>query len=171
MNVRKDSSGVWKSKGQTITRFSSDWADNEPTDAPGADCAYISASAGYKMKAENCLTPKKFFCMALKPNCPDGYTWIPAFGKGLSCFRQTPLVGEFAHSNPTSKISTSINIGDKMCLKDGVRLAVPQSIEETTTLHSHYDLQSTGTSAALGIIQLTPAGSNGLEDKFIAASR
>jgi hypothetical protein len=131
--VKKNSDGTWNIKGTPLTQFQSEWADNEPQDAVGADCASIIKDVGYKLKTANCLEPKKFFCMALAPNCPNGYTWVPSFGKGRSCFKVGGLVKAYKPDDNSNMIS-EITIGEKMCLNDNTRLFTPESDEDVTAL-------------------------------------
>lgn len=106
----------------TLNAFKATWAPGEPKNSVGFECAYLSRLANYQMKAEGCKTPKKYFCMALKPNCPEGYAWLPAYGQGRSCFK---IVG------PDSK---EFNVANKLCLKDKTRLATPMSLSDQTVL-------------------------------------
>jgi hypothetical protein len=124
--VKKDSDGIWNVRGTPLSPFQSKWANNEPKEAVGADCASISKDDGYKLKATNCLEPKKFFCMAIAPNCPHGYTWVPGFGKGRSCFKE---VGPLKAYNPVdnTQMRTEDSIGDQICLKDNTRRFTPES--------------------------------------------
>lgn len=118
----KRENGIWQSNGKILNGFQSFWATGEPRNATGSDCAFISKLAGYKMKTENCKTPKKFICMALSPNCPAGYTWQASFGQGRTCLKTVgPNKNEF-------------NTANKMCLKDKTRLVVPRSPNDTLAI-------------------------------------
>ncbi len=137
VNVKKDNQGQWRSRGTLLTAFETDWAEGEPKDAAGADCAIISRSAGYKMKAENCLSPYKFFCMAQAPNCPLGFTWVPAYGKGSSCFKFTPMPWVLDPNSNT--LIAEYMLADKMCLKEGFRMAAPQTKDDMDALTAWTD--------------------------------
>ena len=121
IDVQKQN-GIWKSKGLAFNAFKAAWAPGEPKSSDGFECAYISRLADYKMKADFCKTPKKYICMAVKPNCPEGYTWLPAYGQGRSCFK---IVGSD---------NGEFNVANKLCLKDKTRLATPMSSNDTGVL-------------------------------------
>jgi hypothetical protein len=127
--VKKDGEGVWSSKGQVFDVFQSDWDIDEPKVAAGADCAFISKSADYKMKTENCQAPKQYLCMGLSPNCPQGYSWLPSYGGGRTCLK---IVGPIKDS--TDSYITEFNVGNKMCLKDKTRLVAPDTDDDVTIL-------------------------------------
>lgn len=118
----KKENGLWQANGKVVNNFQANWAPGEPRNLIGADCAFISKTAGYTMKTENCKTPKKFMCMALTPNCPPGYTWQPSFGQGRTCFKVTgPHTNEF-------------NTANKLCLKDKTRLSTPRNLNDTKAI-------------------------------------
>ena len=85
----------------------------------------------FKWKAGNCNLGKPYFCTAITPNCPPGYTWLAAAGsscykitnqKGIPIPLSTPIIVD---AEPTM---------NKMCAQDGTRLAVSKSPEEQSAI-------------------------------------
>ena len=58
--------------------FNTNWGKDEPNEAVGSDCAYLSKKAGYKMKTDNCKASKPFLCTPIIPLCPDGFEHVPS---------------------------------------------------------------------------------------------
>ena len=81
LGVTKSGSN-WKVGRKPASSFNTNWATDEPVDAPGSDCAYLDKSANYLMKTDNCKASKSFLCTPIVPNCPDGFEHVPPYKKG-----------------------------------------------------------------------------------------
>ena len=175
--IKKDGSGEWKVKGSKVTKFFADWAPGEPRDLPNVDCAYLSKSAGYKLETDTCKIPRQFICMALSPNCPPGYKWIPQFGQGRSCFKRTARISSDMINGDGGR--REINVPNKVCLRDKTRLATPSDQASSEALRDAYTSNvldknnpsgSSDTHAMLGLIKITKLdGSEAavLVDRFV----
>ena len=140
IDVKRAADGKWYSKGQPFDKFSSDWAEDQPSG--DFKCAMVSSSVGYKMMPADCLLSKTFFCMTLKPTCPDGYEWVSQFGTGSSCFKIVPATFEYQlsdQSNPTKL--RDVSVAEFNCMSDKTRLAVPEDEDERTALMDWYVLK------------------------------
>ena len=87
----------------------------------------------FKWKAGNCNLGKPYFCTAITPNCPPGYTWLAAAGS--SCFKITDQKG----IPITAASGSSINVdaeptANKMCAQEGTRLASIKSEAEKNAI-------------------------------------
>ncbi len=138
VDVERTANG-WYSKGKLLTEFESDWAEGEPSNdqSDQLQCAVVSASVGYKMKSVSCMEEYPSYCMAIRPNCPQGYTWLALFGNGTSCFKITSptLEANIYNENDTR---TEVTIAEHYCLKDKTRLAVPTDLDQRNALKSWY---------------------------------
>ena len=117
-----------------FSRFNIEWGLDEPNAANGANCAILSKSKGYKLKAVNCLEPKSFLCMANAPKCPEGFQWAPSVGIGRSCFKITPpiLASTTLFNN---EMLYDVTIADKFCQASNSRPFVPDSTDEIAQIH------------------------------------
>ena len=53
--------------------------------------------------------------MSLSPKCPEGFNWVPLYGNGKSCFKQTEnVIVECAPATPT-QCYYDITIADMLC--------------------------------------------------------
>ena len=123
---------VWQSKGKTMNGFHTDWALGEPSNSAGADCVYLSKAHGYKMKTENCKVAKPFICMALRPDCPEGFNWLTTYKQGRSCIRNVPG----ADIDDLNGSGYAINIANKLCASIKTRLATPGTQADFEALKS-----------------------------------
>ena len=131
VSIKKDSKGIWKIDGKELTEFHAHWGIDEPIDTPGADCASFSKSKDYKLKASACFEQKHFLCMAMPPDCPHGYTWIPLYGKGKSCFK---IKGPIIEAIDSSDSYSDLTIADFWCQKENTRPFVPETVEDSDAL-------------------------------------
>ncbi len=158
VDVTMTPEGAWYSKGKLFNRFRSDWAEREPAENSDGKCVVVSASVGYKMIRANCLETHRFLCMANKPECPVGYTWLPQFGAGTSCFNLTPptMEAKIYNANDTR---ADVTIAENYCRMDKTRLAVPETEQEMSVLRLWFELISSDPDSQrfhLGIYNLGP---------------
>ena len=124
VNVYKSGS-KWMNDRVETNSFNTDFAENEPSNSAGSDCAYVAKSAGYKIKTDSCMSTKPFFCMALSPNCPENFVHRPQYKQGLSCLK------------PVNFFETSINeysftSGNRMCQDLNTRMLHPREDKDST---------------------------------------
>ena len=77
----------------------------------------------FKWRRSECSVTAPYLCELWRPDCPNGYTFVPNAGN-TSCFKVTEKA---AAEDDTDKMFPSISIADKRCLRDGTSLAAPGS--------------------------------------------
>ena len=158
-SVVKNANGKWEANGEEISHFNVQWGENEPVNTPGANCAFLSKSKDYKLQAGGCFGQKHAFCMSLPPKCPPGFTWVPAYGRGKSCFRITNIE-EFHYSGSSHR---DITKADLKCSKLNSRIVVPESTEDVLGLLNWLSNSNTFPSSynefMTGILGYSPAES------------
>ncbi len=139
----KQVNGEWFNSGKPFDRFSSDWAEGQPSG--NGQCAIVSAAEGYKMVTSDCSAQHASFCMMQRPNCPQGYTWLPLFGSGTSCFKLVPGHLEYQFTGqPSSTKVRDLTVPENHCLSlmDKTRLAViEKAVGERDVLQDWYIAQ------------------------------
>ena len=174
--VKRDIDGEWRANGLKVSPFEVQWAENEPQNGPGLDCTAMKKSNQYKLVAVSCNEFNDYLCMAVKPNCPEGYTWVPEIGQGKSCFR---IHGPIFDPNPASPNDGQwdVTTADELCARDKTRLWTPESSEEIAGMYTwtqkpdvHPPI-STSIYYLLGIHRYRNLDSTGNENFWIYNSR
>ena len=130
----------------------------------------------YKLVAVSCNEFNDYLCMAVKPNCPEGYTWVPEVGSGKSCFRIHGPVIDPNPSNPSDG-HYDVTIADELCARDKTRLWTPQSYDEVQAMYTWtqkpgvYPPISSSVYYLLGIHRYRNVQTTGNENYWIYNSR
>ena len=132
-SITRDDSGHWKSDGKLVTDFEVEWGENEPDNTGSKNCAAFSKAKDYKVTAVNCFDQKHYLCMAVSPKCPMGFTWLPLYGKGKSCFKVVGPITEKIDDLATQTYS-DVTIADMMCHKENARIFVPENLTDLIAL-------------------------------------
>ena len=139
MDVTKNSDGNWINGRVPANSFNTNWETDEPSNSLGADCAYVTKSASYKMKTDSCTATKPFLCTPIIPNCPDGFDHVAGYKQGLSCLK---IIKPQDFKPDDARMSEiSINIANQMCSDLKSRVAAPVTIEDYTALKEWSDLE------------------------------
>lgn len=74
--------------------------------------------------------------MAKPPSCPQGYTWLPQLG--ATCVKITSVSGVVHSTNPGTTYY-EVPMINKVCQRDGTRMATPVTLGEAEALYEWFD--------------------------------
>ena len=98
-----------------------EWSE-DGKDVPG-ECVIADVEDHFKWRRSECSVTAAYLCELWRPDCPNGYTFVPNAGN-TSCFKITEKA---AAEDDSNQMFPSISIANKMCLHHGTSLAAPGS--------------------------------------------
>ena len=120
--------GQWEDVQKDPYHVQVEWSE-DGKDAPG-ECVIADVQDKFKWTRSDCSITAAYLCELWRPNCPNGYTFVPSAGEN-SCFKITEKT---VFEDDSNKMYPSIATANKMCLRDGTSLAAPRSKDQIKTV-------------------------------------
>lgn len=99
------------------------------------NCIIMDPLNGYKWKKVDCdSTTASYLCQLRQPKCPDGYVWLSTKSQS-SCFK---IHDKITQDSSSGTQMPSLYTANKLCLEDGTKLAMPESIEDMNSLKEFF---------------------------------
>ena len=115
--------GKWTDVQKDPYHVQVEWSEDGK--AAAGECVVADVENDFKWTRSDCSITAAYLCTIWRPNCPNGYTFVPSAGKA-SCFK---ITGKTEYEDSNIKYQ-SISTANKMCLSDGTSLAAPETKEE-----------------------------------------